>query len=264
MASWNRTALIIATCLACLPGGDLDMRPAEPWRPALPLPLPQQQLRPPPPGPASPDFRGERPSREARELAAWVLASRDHRGLPFAIIDKRRARLMVFDSQARLKGATPVLLGAARGDDSVPGIGNRPIDKILPFERTTPAGRFEARPGRNLEGEDILWVDYDAAVSMHRVRPRVRAERRLERLASPSVKDNRISWGCINVPRTFFDKVVKPASGGPRFIVYVLPETRPWTTMFQASPSVDAWAGRSSPQMTRRLAQVAWTYRSTP
>jgi hypothetical protein len=63
-----------------------------------------------------------------------------------------------------------VLLGLARGDVSVPGIGERKISDINPHERTTPAGRFISEPGRNLSGEDIVWVDYDAAVSMHRVR----------------------------------------------------------------------------------------------
>jgi hypothetical protein len=220
MPHWSRTALIVAAGLACLFIAD---RPA----PEAP-PRPGQEA----PDPIHPDFRGERPSSEARELAHWVVASRDHQHQPFAIVDKRAARLLVFDAQARLTGATPVLLGSARGDHSVPGIGTRPIDEIRPAERTTPAGRFEAAHGRNLEGEDIIWVDYDAAVSMHRVRPRVAAERRLERLASPSVQDNRISYGCINVPADFFERVVKPAFSGPRFIVYVLPETRPWTTVF--------------------------------
>jgi len=88
-----------------------------------------------------------------------------------------------------------VLLGLARGDDSVPGIGERKIAEILPFERTTPAGRFVGERGRNASGEDIVWVDYDAAVSMHRVRATNPKERRLERLASPTPADNRI-WAC--------------------------------------------------------------------
>ena len=39
----------------------------------------------------------------------------------------------------------------------------------------------------------MVWVDYDAAVSMHRVRTTNAAERRLARLASPGIDDNRIS-----------------------------------------------------------------------
>ena len=55
-----------------------------------------------------------------------------------------------------------------------------------------------------------MWVDYDAAVSMHRVITSNPAERRLQRLASPTPKDNRISYGCINLPAAFFDKVLSP------------------------------------------------------
>ena len=108
----------------------------------------------------------------------------------------------------------------------MPGIGERKIADILPFERTTPAGRFKAEAGRNLGGEDIVWVDYDAAVSMHRVRATNPRERRLERLASSTVADNRISYGCINVPAAFFDAWVSPIFKSSPAPVYVLPEVR--------------------------------------
>ena len=85
-----------------------------------------------------------------------------------------------------------MLLGLARGDDSVPGIGERKMSEIRPEERTTPAGRFNSEPGINLQGEDIVWIDYDAAVSMHRVRTNNKKERRLERLASAHPEDHRI------------------------------------------------------------------------
>ena len=69
-----------------------------------------------------------------------------------------------------------------------------------------------------------MWVDYDAAVSMHRVRPNVKAERRLERLATPTAADNRTTYGCINVPVAFYDTYVEPALGHRQGVVYVLPE----------------------------------------
>ena len=71
-------------------------------------------------------------------------------------------------------------------------------------------GRFVTQPGLDSEHHDVVWVDYDAAVAMHRVINKVRAERRPERLASPSPLDNRISFGCINVPIPFFDSIVSP------------------------------------------------------
>lgn len=181
----------------------------------------------------------------ARQLMAWVRDSRDHQGLPFIVIDKPQARAYVFSASGALRSAAPVLMGMARGDLSVPGIGERPMASIRPEERTTPAGRFLAEIGRNTQGEDIVWVDYDAAVSLHRVRASNRAERRLERLASSTPADNRISYGCINVPRAFFDRQVLPLLQGAagRAVVYVLPEVLPLTVVF---PRLGQRAGASS------------------
>lgn len=162
---------------------------------------------------------------DPRWLARAIVAAADNRAAPFAVVDKKNARVFVFDAAGRLQGWSPVLLGLARGDDSVPGIGEREMSRIRPDERTTPAGRFKTEPGRNTKGEDIVWIDYDAAVSMHRVRTTDQSERRLQRLASPSVADNRISYGCINVPAEFYDTYIKPALGSRRGVVYVLPET---------------------------------------
>ena len=175
---------------------------------------------------------------DARHLVQWIAQSHDNANGPFLIVDKRNARVLVFDASARLVDDAPVLLGAARGDDSVPGIGERKIADIKPFERTTPAGRFEAEAGRNLQGEDIVWVDYDAAVSMHRVRATNPRERRLERLATPTVADNRISYGCINVPAVFFNARISPLfRDGRHAVVYVLPETRALAQTFRGYAS---------------------------
>jgi hypothetical protein len=177
---------------------------------------------------------------ELESLVQWVRATGDNAGTAFAVVDKKGARVHVFDAGGKERASAPILLGMARGDDSVPGIGERPMAQIRPEERTTPAGRFASEPGRNLQGEDIVWVDYDAAVSMHRVRATNPAERRLERLASPGVEDNRISYGCINVPAAFYDTHVKPTLGTGRGVVYVLPETRPLAAVFGLGTRVAA------------------------
>lgn len=172
------------------------------------------------------DFEQERASREARQVADWVVNSGDNHRMPFVIVDKTDAKVFVFHADGRLRGAAPALLGMARGDDAVPGIGDRKISSIRRKERTTPAGRFVAALDRNLRGEEILWVDYATAISMHRVHTNKPKERRLRRLATPTPLDNRISYGCINVPAKFYDNVVRPAFTGTNGIVYVLPETR--------------------------------------
>ncbi|WP_349743952.1 hypothetical protein [Roseateles cavernae] len=196
------------------------------------------------------DFRAQPASEPARRVANWAVASGDHRAMPFVILDKLEARVFVFDAQGRLLGASPVLLGAAVGDDSVAGIGKRPIAEVRPEERTTPAGRFIAEPGRNSMGEDVIWVDYDAAVSMHRVRALEPSERRLERLASPSPADNRISYGCINVPQRFYEAVLRKTFRSQRGVVYVLPEVKALDAVFDKLPSQRAPVATA--QLSRR------------
>jgi len=180
------------------------------------------------------DFGGEEPSPQARLVANWAVHSRDHKKNAFVIVDKTEARVYVFTPAGKLMESAPALLGSAHGDYSVPGIGDKPLSAIKPDEKTTPAGRFVAQPGLNTKGEDIIWVDYDAAVSMHRIRPLVAKERRLERLATLAVDDNRISFGCINLPVTFYESVLSPMVRKYGAIVYVLPETRPAEQLFGA------------------------------
>ncbi|MEO8202593.1 MAG: hypothetical protein ABI630_01925 [Betaproteobacteria bacterium] len=169
---------------------------------------------------------------QVRQMASWVLRAKDNQGLPFIIIDKVAAAAFVFHPDGDPMAAAPVLLGVAKGDDSVPGIGERELSDMPPEVRTTPAGRFVSSIGRNAHNKDVLWVDYDAAVSMHRVINTNPKDRRPQRLASPTPDDNRISYGCINVPIKFFDTFIAPTFNGINGIVYVLPETKPLKKVF--------------------------------
>ncbi|WP_382158766.1 hypothetical protein [Hydrogenophaga sp. ANAO-22] len=180
-----------------------------------------------------PDFGGVEATANAHELVQWIARTGDNAGMPFVLVDKPAARLHVFNANASLRDSTPVLLGFAPGDDTVPGIGNRPVEQVKPHERTTPAGRFVGHLGHNLTGEDVVWVDYDAAVSMHRVRPTLQPkERRAERLASATIDDNRISYGCINVPAAFYEAQLKPVFSTMSAVVYVLPEHKSLSEVF--------------------------------
>ena len=179
--------------------------------------------------PVSPDS-----STDTARLLDRIVKTKDNHGMSFAIVDKKNARVFAFGPEGVLKGSSAVLLGLAKGDDSVPGIGERKMADIKPFERTTPAGRFDVEPGRNLQGEDIIWVDYDVAISMHRVRTANRADRRLERLASRTVADNRISYGCINVPAAFYDAHFRDTLGAAGGVVYILPEKQSLEARFGA------------------------------
>jgi hypothetical protein len=185
-------------------------------------------------------FDGVTASLDVRNIANWVAYTRDNGGLAFAILDKRGARLYVFDADARLTGTSLVLPGSAPGDESVPGIGSRPLAQVRADERTTAAGRFVSEPGHDETGEKVVWVDYAAALAMHRVKVVDPKERRFERIATDSIADKRISNGCINVPIAFFDDVVDYALGRSRGIVYVLPEVKPLRQVFPAAYALAA------------------------
>lgn len=178
------------------------------------------------------NFGQESASQDVRNMANWVVNSGDNRSMPFVIIDKTDAKVFVFNVDGQLRGAAPALLGLARGDDAVSGIGDRKLSSIPPHERTTPAGRFVAALDRNLHNEEILWVDYATGISLHQVHTTNIREQRGQRLSTPTPLDNRISFGCINVPVEFYKTVVSPAFTGTNGIVYVLPETRSLREVF--------------------------------
>ena len=190
------------------------------------------------------ELAGAAASADTRRMADWVLGSGDNQGLPFVIVDKIEARVFAFDARGRLLGASPALLGLGRGDASTAGIGARKLIDIPPGERITPSGRFVSALGPDLGAKEVLWIDYDAAISLHRVFTGTPSEHRLARLASPSPLDNRISWGCINVPVTFYEAIVHPLFAGTRGIVYVLPET---PSLAAAFPGLAAAKGSGAP-----------------
>ena len=150
------------------------------------------------------------------------------------VIDKVGAKVLVFDRSGVFMGATPALIGSARGDHSVLGIGDRELSNIKPSERTTPAGRFVARIGPSLGLGRVLWIDIPGAVALHPVIASHPAEHRSERLRSPTPKDNRITYGCINISPTFYVNVVRPLYTQMGGVVYILPETRPLSATFPA------------------------------
>lgn len=189
------------------------------------------------------NFEQANASPDARHVAHWVVDSGDNGGKPFVIIDKRDAKVFVFDAAGQLRGDSPALLGLAIGDHSVPGIGTKKLSAIRPEERTTPAGRFVANLDKNLKGDEILWVDYETAISLHRVVTGSAKERRAQRLASSSPSERRISYGCINIPVPFYVNVVSPVFTGTDGIVYVLPETRSAREVF-GSYDLDEAAGQ--------------------
>ena len=183
---------------------------------------------------------------EVARLAEWVSASGDNGDLPFMVIDKATAGVFVFEADGTLKGSAPALLGFARGDASAPGIGDRRLSAIRPRERTTPAGRFVAAYGWAYGHTKVLWIDYATAISLHPVVTTNPKEQRLRRLKSASAKDNRITYGCINVSAGFYEDVVRRTFTGTRGVVYILPESQPLDTVFPAFAATQASASAAA------------------
>ncbi|WP_313317738.1 hypothetical protein [Stenotrophomonas sp.] len=167
---------------------------------------------------------GQEVSDTVIELAGWVVASKDNQGYPFAIMDKAAAQILVFGGDGRLRGAAPGLFGSAAGDHTAPGVAGLALREIPGRDRTTPAGRFIGGFGPSIDAGRVLWVDYESAVSIHPTATGVPAERRVERLASPSPDDNRVTHGCINLSPAFYKQIVAPTfeRGG---VFYILPDS---------------------------------------
>jgi hypothetical protein len=185
----------------------------------------------------APEAAGPEAVSPAIVLANWVIATHDHGDMPFMVIDKVGAEVFVYDADGQAIGQAPALVGAAKGDESSPGVGDRELSHIPLAQRTTPAGRFVAKFGPASGGhKQVLWVDYPDAISLHAVITANKKERRLQRLESATPKDNRITFGCINVPTAFYHQVVEPLLKGKSGIVYILPDTRPLSEVFAAVP----------------------------
>ena len=197
-------------------------------------------------------------SAELQRVARWVTDSGDNVGLPYLLIDKANAQVFAFNRTGQLQGTAPVLLGMARGDRLL-AANNANMAAMSPQVRITPAGRFVSRLAIDSQGKELLVLDYEASISLHPMVKGTPAERRAERLKSATVEDNRISFGCINVPPTFYQTIVSPAFTATKGVVYVLPETGPASALFGIHP-VDATASgaqQSSPALDKQATQTA-------
>lgn len=170
----------------------------------------------------------------ATQVLNWVVRSKDNGDLPFMVIDKVAAVVAVFDAEGKQLGTSAALFGITPGDESSPGVGDRELSDIAPEERTTPAGRFVSKFGPAAGNRRVLWVDYSTSISLHPVITTNKKERRVERLKSSTAEDNRVTFGCINVPTRFYTRVVVPNFRKDIGVVYILPEVKSLNEAFPA------------------------------
>lgn len=158
-------------------------------------------------------------------FARQMMSSADHGSLPFAVIDKQSGWIAVYRADRSLAGESAVLIGQDPGDIASPGVGERTQQgRLRSGDRTTPAGRFVSESGRNLDGEAVVWIDYEAALAIHRLRPGAGNADRRRRLESVRGDDKRVSAGCVVVPVAFYQAVVGPVLGRGAAVIYILPE----------------------------------------
>ncbi len=172
------------------------------------------------------------PSASAQRVIDWVASSQDNRGLPWAVVDKVNATLFLFASDGKQMAAVPVLIGIMPGDDASPGVGTKTLASLGPAEKTTPrALSRQVRPaGGGRAGAvgrlcDLGGVAPDPKDAGAR-------EKRRERMLSPTPDDNRITFGCINVPQAFYTRQLRPTFRRKGGYVYILPDTKPIDDVF--------------------------------
>jgi len=193
-------------------------------------------------------------SPQVQDVARWIADSRDNSNLPYLLIDKVNAQVFAFDRSGKLEGSAPALLGMAKGDRLL--VSNAmAVDDIPPESRITPAGRFLSRLAIDNHGAELLVIDYDAAISLHPVVKGTPEERRAERLGSATSEDNRISHGCINVPKDFYATVVSPTFTRTRGVVYILPESGSAAALFGMQAPTDVAGASGTTAINARAGQ---------
>ena len=233
--------------------GLFSKKKAPPPPPPPPVEIVAPTPPPPPPPPIPLEFSGiqtaapvdapldrlQSASAEVVDTVQWVSATKDNAGLPFVVVDKVNAQVYAFTPYAQLKATAPVLLGAGVGDVAlVPQ--DAPMSAMPPNKRITPAGRYPSRLVIDNHGKTVLLVDGPNLITMHIVAKGTPAQRRAERLASVTSGDNRVSFGCVNVPPAFFTSVIDPDFRPRQGIVYILPEKTTAAQMYGFQPRVAA------------------------
>ena len=125
------------------------------WKRPVPTAFPnaaaQVQAVPQPQAPGAPGeqhalklaaFGDQKPTPAVRQVANWSVYSGDHQKMAIVIVDKQDARVWIFNPDGKLLSSTPALLGAAVGDESVPGIGEKPLSQVLPEGTTCGCGAW--------------------------------------------------------------------------------------------------------------------------
>lgn len=169
------------------------------------------------------DFSGVAAPVSVQLVADWQ--ARSQHGKPFIVAHKAGGALYAFDAKGKLIGKAPALYAKGMGDVVSAESAAKSADEMTDADKITPAGAFA---GTKIEsdsyGSAIQFVEQEKAViAIHRVYLGNPKENRQGRLDSATPADNRVSYGCINVPSQFFDGVLAPNFTGDSRVI-VMPE----------------------------------------
>jgi hypothetical protein len=150
---------------------------------------------------------------------------------PIAIVDKQMGLTYVIDANGVLAGKSASLTGKTKGDvrsEAAKKTAN--VESIAEKDKVTEAGMFDASV-KNVPhyGNVITLQIFDNySIAMHPTYLGAPAEQRQARLESATPEDNRISFGCINVPNEFMQNVVFKVipKGVKSFPIVVIPESK--------------------------------------
>ena len=138
----------------------------------------------------------------------------------FMITDKAGGMLHVFHADGSLLVQDVALVGKDVGD------------KLEGAKKITPAGQYDLHlvPDAEYTGGFVYHMggavrEDGLTVAVHAVYTGEASEKRPERLATPTPKDNRISWGCINVNNSTMVDTLLPAKAEINgSLIFVMPE----------------------------------------
>lgn len=149
----------------------------------------------------------------------------------YYIVDKPTATIYAIDKNGKEISSSPVIIGKA-GERANTADMSKPKEGEV---TTTPAGRYDIGH-EDINEEDlslyhgmVLSLYNTDALKIHITYP-YEYIKRTDALKTKTVADNRISWGCINVPESFWISSVAPYTENGSTI-FITPDYQTTTTL---------------------------------
>ena len=149
-------------------------------------------------------------------VQAISLSSLIEKDKSLIVADKKGGQIYVYNSITNQLNVAPALYGKTIADE---------FSSASDRSTITPSGTFTSTKAFSTHlNEDVtaFLQRGKSLVAIHPVWTGTPAQRRLQRLASPEPEDNRITNGCINVPKSFYFDIIDKLKSGA--IVKVLME----------------------------------------